>query len=98
MASPVSVEQVERLARQLPPQDQLKLVAHLSEHLSGEMLARPARSSEEDATQKNRLLLAEELLQECAGVVDDSQGTSDAAATIRQMRDERMSQLCPRSA
>jgi hypothetical protein len=91
------MEQVERLARQLPPQDQLKLVAHLSEQLSGEVFARPARSSQENATQKDRLLLAEELLQECVGVVDDSQGTSDAAATIRRMRDERMTQLCPRS-
>lgn len=98
MASAVTVEQVEQLARQLPPQDQLKLVAHLSEHLSDEVFAGSARTTEENASQNDRLLLAEELLQECAGVVDDSQGMSDAAATIRRMRDERMAQLGPRSA
>jgi len=93
MANQVTLEQVEQLAQQLPPPERLKLVARICEQLSVTSLAQVAES-EAEPLQQARLRLAEELLAECEDIEDDSQGTSDAAETIRRMREERIRQIC----
>ena len=44
MTEPVTLEQVETLVVRLPPKDQLKLLAHISERLSDTLHGRPAFS------------------------------------------------------
>jgi len=94
MAKPVTLEQVEELAAQLSPQEQLKLVAHISERLSNTLPGALVEGSIEERIRKERLQLAEELLAEVEDIKDDSQGEFDAAETIRRMRDERIAQIC----
>lgn len=94
MASAVTLEQVEALAAQLSPQEQLKLLARIGERLSISMPPALAEESREERLRQERLLLAEELLMEVKGIEDDSQGEFDAAEAIRRMREERTAQIC----
>jgi hypothetical protein len=89
MPQKITAEYVEQLALQLPAVEQLQLMAHLCEQLS-----RATVSSEVYANHQERLHLAEALLADCQDVKDDAQGTLDAAAEIRQMRKERLQQIC----
>ena len=94
MTEPVTLEQVEALAVQLTPQEQLKLVAHVSERLSDALSVAPVEENREASEQAKCLQLARELLAEVEDIEDDSQGEHDAAETIRRMRDERIAQIC----
>ena len=89
MSNTVTLGEVEQLAIQLPPPEQLKLVARICEQLS-------AAATEAVAEQVRlvRLQLAEELLAECDDIEDDSQGEFDATQDIQRMREERMSRIC----
>ena len=92
----MTVEQMEVLAAQLPPQEQLKLVARISERLSAML---PVATDQERAagrTTSERLRLAEELLAEAEDIEDDAQGQLDAAETIQGIRNERTGQICRR--
>lgn len=90
MSNKTTLEQVEQLAAQLAPQEQLALVARICEKLSAAPLT--------EQTRLERLQLAEELLAEVAEIEDDSQGESDAAEAIRGMRDARLAQICQKDA
>ncbi|MEW6296213.1 MAG: hypothetical protein AB1671_00520 [Thermodesulfobacteriota bacterium] len=95
MTEPVTLEQVETLVVQLPPKDQLKLLAHLSKRLSDTLSAEAgAKSDQEQQARDERLRLAKFLCEEAEGVADDAQGEFDAAEDVRRMRDERIAQLC----
>ncbi len=85
MTEPVTLEQVEVLAAQLPPTDQLKLVAHVYEHLS---TALPTVSPEERG-RKERLTKVDAWLAECDEVAELWEGEFDSAADLRRIRDER---------
>ncbi|MFB0545848.1 MAG: hypothetical protein ACETWB_02965 [Anaerolineae bacterium] len=98
MSDQVTLERVERLATQLSPQEQLKLVAHITGRLSIMLPAEPAIESEQEKVRQERLKLAEELLAEVEDIEDDSQGETDAAALIRKMRAERIAQICQKGA
>ncbi len=87
------LERVEQLVAQLPPPEQLRLVARICEQLS---IA--ATEGEAERMRQVRLQLAEELLAECNDIEDDSQGEFDVTQDIRQMREERVSQICQSSA
>ena len=93
MAEIVTLEQIERLVRQLPPTQQLKLVARICEQLGAASNIEPMEDKMERSKQK-RLRLAEELLSEVDCIEDDSQGKFDAAADLRQLREERIKQIC----
>lgn len=93
MAETVTLEQIERLVRQLPPTQQLKLVARICEKLGAASNIEPMEDKMERSKQK-RLRLAEELLSEVDYIEDDSQGKFDAAADLRQLREERIKQIC----
>ena len=84
MAQSITLDQVETMAEQLSPQNQLKLLARVSETLSRSL---PELPREADA-QPERLRLAEALLAEVADVEDDSQGEFDAVETLRQVREQ----------
>jgi len=94
----VTLEQVEALAMQLPAPEQLKLAARLCEQVSTN-LPEARRQASEEAERKRQaaLRLAEQLLAECDDIEDDSQGTTDAAAILRQQREERTAAICQRS-
>lgn len=96
MADPITLERIGELAAQLPPPEQLKLVARICERLSSTSFGISEAERSERQAQRERLQLAEELLAECEDVEDDSQGISDAAETIREMRGERIASICLR--
>ena len=89
MSDTVTLGEVEQLVAQLPPPEQLRLVAHVCEQLTVR-----ATEGEAEEVRQVRLRLAEELLAECNDIEDDSQGKFDATQDIRRMREERMRQIC----
>lgn len=87
MADTVNLEQAERLVVQLPPQEQLKLVARICEQLS---VAPPVVSSEastEERVQQERLAKLDAWLAECEKVAELWEGEFDSAADLRRIRD-----------
>ena len=89
MADKITLEQVEQLAVQLPPEDQLTLLAHISQRLSLLMeqgLDDDTRCREYAAQVEEFLKLSDEMAAETTGQVD-------AAEDIRQIREERTSRL-----
>jgi hypothetical protein len=72
MSSNVTLDQVEQLAMQLTATEQLKLLAHLSEHLSRLELA--ALRSDVEPTPRGREAMADALLQELDRIVENIEG------------------------
>ncbi|MGH7449996.1 MAG: hypothetical protein ACRENG_01490 [bacterium] len=98
MSHQATLEQVEKLARQLEPQESLQLIAHITERLRNALPIAIDRKRDKERMHLARLQLANELLAEVDGLEDDSQGQSDAAEMIRRLRDERMTQICQKDA
>jgi len=91
MSSTVALEQVEQLVMQLPPTEQLKLMAHISVELSKlEMRALP---SNVERVQREREAMADALLQELDAIAESIEGEFDSAEDIRQIREERVNRL-----
>ena len=89
MPEPVTLEQVEELATQLPPAERLKLVARVCEQLS---VALPTVVPEEQAKEEAehvRMAQFEQWLTACEKVAELWEGEFDSAADVRRMRDER---------
>jgi hypothetical protein len=94
MPESVTLEQVETLVVQLPPQDQLRLLAHISERLSSTLPTAPeAKSSHTETVQDDRLQLAKMLCDEVDDVIDDTHGEFDAAEDMQRIREERVSHV-----
>ena len=93
MAETVTLDQIEKLVEQLPPAQRLRLVASICEQLSA---ASTIEKIENDMkrSRRKRFQLAKELLAEVDDIEDDSQGKFDAAADLRQLREERIKQIC----
>jgi hypothetical protein len=85
MSNHVTLAQVERLAVRLPLPEQLKLVAHISEQLSGLTVALPL----EVQSRRERVAMANALLAELDAIAESVGGTFDSAGDIRQIREER---------
>lgn len=98
MSQQVTLEQVDRLARQLEPHSSLLLIARVAERLGKSLPAVDATEQAKAQNQQARLQLANELLAEADDIENDSQGEFEAADSIRRMRDERMAQLCQKDA
>ncbi|MGH9837513.1 MAG: hypothetical protein ACREEM_01875 [Blastocatellia bacterium] len=92
MTAAMTLEQVEGLAAQLPPQEQLKLLARISERLSD--LTPLGQASDDEAVQRERAARAEAILALCDAAAERFPGQSDAAEDIRLIRDERIEQIC----
>lgn len=85
MTNKVTLGEAEQLVTQLSPHEQLKLVAWISERLSG-LLRLPLGAQQYAAQVEAFLRLSEELAAETVGEVD-------SAEDIRQIREERASRL-----
>jgi hypothetical protein len=92
VARTVTLEQVEKMIEQLTPAQRLKLAARICEQLSAASDIQQAGDEIERLKQK-RLQLVEELLSEVNPVEDDSRGEFDAAADLRQSREERLKHI-----
>ena len=89
MAAEVTLEQVERLAVQLTPAEQLKLMAHLSDRLSTLV----PQASEEERHRQAYFARAEAFLKMCEEDPVEMGGETDVAEDLRQIRDERVERL-----
>ena len=87
MSNQVTIEQVEQLAMQLPSPEQLKLVARISEQLSG--FAPKIPSSGIEQVQREREAMADALLAELDAIAESIEGEFDSAEDIRQIREEK---------
>jgi len=90
MSNAVTLEQAEQLVTQLPPPEQLKLVAYISEQLSG--LLKTTLSHDAESARK-REAQADALLAELDEIAESIEGEFDAAEDVRQIRDERTNRL-----
>lgn len=91
MSNTISLNQVEGLALQLPPSDQLKLVAHISEQLGDRMPASGLNDAPD--ARREREAQAEALLAELDAIAESIEGQSNSAEDIRRLRTERASRL-----
>jgi hypothetical protein len=87
MSETIGLEQVEGLAFRLSPNEQLKLVAHISEQLSGQMSA--TGRSDSASTPRDGAAVADALLAELDAIAEHIEGSFDSAEDIRQIRAER---------
>ncbi|OGO40841.1 MAG: hypothetical protein A2Z04_07410 [Chloroflexi bacterium RBG_16_57_9] len=88
----LAFEELEQQITRLPPQEQLKLVAHISERLSAMPVA-PLAKVDEESARRQREKEADELLALCDEAAEMWEGTFDAAEEIRQMRRDRDEQI-----
>jgi len=94
MSNQISLEQLEHQVAQLPPQEQLKLVARISERLSTMPLSM-LTVVDEESLRRERGRDTDELLALCDTAAEMWKGEFDAAEEIRQMRQERDEQIWP---
>lgn len=93
MANTATLAQLEATVAQLPPQDQLKLVARISARLSDALpIGFPQRTGKEQILQ-DREAEADALLTELDAVAESIEGEFDSAEDIRQIRAERATGL-----
>ncbi|MBC8235741.1 hypothetical protein H8E77_39845 [bacterium] len=92
MSNRVTLKQVEQQVAQLPLQEQLKLMAYIAGQLSTIPLAASTREIEEQ-TKQARLAEVDAWLAECDAVAESIEGEFDSAEDLRQIREERASQL-----
>lgn len=90
MSDQVTLEQVEQLAAQLPPAEQLKLLASISGQLGQAEVTVPPASAD---MQRLREAMADELLAELDAIAESIEGEFDSAEDIRQIREERANRL-----
>ncbi len=89
MPKKTNLEQIEQLVEQLPPQQQLRMVANISHKLSEAILNLPLAEEERKKYAKKIaafLRMSEELVAETVGEIDSSKD-------IREIREERASLL-----
>jgi len=87
----MTLEQVKELVAQLPPQEQLKLMAHISGQLS-----QPPPSGQESRVHRpgrDYAARVEEFLAACDQLAEQIEGEFDAAEDLRQIREERAERL-----
>jgi hypothetical protein len=85
----VTLEHVEQLASQLPPREQLKLVAHIGERLSGFLLP----ETDDERQHREYAARVEAFLAACDDVAEQIKGEFDSVADLRQIREERAGRL-----
>lgn len=98
MMQQATLKHVEQLAVQLDQPDLLQLLARIAQHLSQNSPFAANGTREKERKRQAQLQLAKELLAEVDDIEDDSRGEFDAAETIRQIRNERIAQICRKDA
>ena len=89
MSTHPTLEELEQQVAQLPPNQQLKLMAHIAHQLSS-----ISDVLDEEVTQQQERE-ADEILALCDAAAEMWDGEFDAAEEIRQMRKERDEQIWP---
>jgi len=89
MVNKVTLEQAEQLVAQLTPQEQIKLIACISEWLSKLRLSEAL----EDSGRRNYATRIEAFLKMSDEMAAETIGEVDSAKDIRQIREERTSRL-----
>jgi hypothetical protein len=97
MAHRVGLEQLEQLARELPPTEQLELVAYLCQQLSATPLAGQVVQNTVEPARAERMAKVDAWIAECDKVAELWEGEFDATADLRRIRDEE-TWLCPNPA
>ena len=92
MSDQMTLEQLEQQVTQLPPQEQLRLVARISERLSAIPLAVTVG---EESLRQQREIEADKLLALCDKAAEMWNGAFDAVAEISQARQKRDEQIWP---
>ena len=92
MAEMLALEHVEALAMQLPPQEQLKLVAHVSAWLS--RLPPLPQEADDEQLQHERIARTEAILALCDAAAGRFEGKSNVVEDIHRLRDDRIEQIC----
>ena len=90
MTSSMNLEQVEKLAMQLPAQEQLKLAARICDQLSAFPPVTVSEDSTEERARQEQLAKLDAWLAECEEVAALWEGEFDSAADLRRIRDEGM--------
>ena len=93
MADTVTLELVEAMVSQLPPRDQLKLVAHIGEQLSAGLSATSTGERANEGKRHEREATAETLLAGLDSVAESIEGEFDSAEDLRLIREERANRL-----
>jgi hypothetical protein len=89
MSIALTFEELEQQVAQLPPHQQLRLLARISEKLSTFIFnLAPARENEEKRMPQERQVRFDAWLAECDRVADLWEGTFDSAEDLRRIRDE----------
>jgi hypothetical protein len=87
MAAKVTLKKVEQEIEQLSAEEQIKLIAYISQRLSELKLSQIDHGRREHAVRiKKFLKMSDEMAARASGNVDSAEG-------IRQMREERISKL-----
>ena len=89
MSGTMTLEQLEQQVAQLPPHEQLKLVAHIGERLSALTLL----ETDEERRRREYVARVEAFLKMCDEMTAETVGEVDSAEDIRQIREERMARL-----
>jgi hypothetical protein len=89
MASYVTLEQVEKLAVQLPSREQLRLITQLSARLS----ALSPDEAEEERQRQAYNQRVQAFVKMCDEMAVEPAGQTDSAEDIRQIREERLARL-----
>jgi hypothetical protein len=93
MSDSVTLEQVRQQVAQLPPQEQLQLVAQISGRLSALPFPGIMEERSEKQARREREKRAEALLAELDAIAESIEGEFDSAEDLRQIRQERASRL-----
>lgn len=83
----MTLEKVEELVAHLSPQEQLKLLAHVSERLS--QLPPPVQETDAERQRREYAARIETFLATCDEVAEQIEGEFDAVEDLRQIREER---------
>lgn len=93
MANGTTIEELGQQVAQLPPSEQLKLVARICAQLSARPLITSTGESGEEQALQERVVQADALLAELDAIAESIEGVFDSAEDIRQIREERASRL-----
>ncbi len=89
MPTNITLEEAEHLVAQMPPQEQLKLVARIGERLSGAMVGQ----TDEERQRREYAARVEAFLKMSEEMAAETLSAVDSAEDIRQLREERTSRL-----
>ena len=89
MSDEITLENVERMAMKLPPQDRMKLVTRIREQLSAGAIV----DASPEHLGVDSLMKVDAWLADCDAVAEAVEGEFDSAADLRAIREERASRL-----